>query len=168
MSFAADENSNIPHRQIWADVLSDKGSQGYLGLWAAIEVNLGVVAACMPAMQPVLRQIYKFFSVNSTRARKGSGTGRKWLWAGKVLGNDAPSSDSNPTPCGFHRLDDSERLHKTRYLSPLSDAAYTGIGSSTVTNHSYRHDDGGYNKDAIPLDAIHVKKDVSISDVQQV
>ena len=122
----------------------------------------------MPAMQPVLRQIYKSFSLNRTRPRKGSWTSRKWLWAGKVLENEAPNSNSNPTPSGFHRLDDSERLPKKTYLSSLSDAAYTGIGNSTVTNHSYRDDDGGYNKDAIPLDAIHVKKDVSISDVQQV
>lgn len=168
MSFEADQNSNIPSRQIEADVVSDEGSQGYLGLWAAIEVNLGVVAACMPAMQPVLRQIYNSFSIDRTRARKGSWTGRKWLWTGKVLENDAPSSNSNPTPRGFRRIDDSERLPGKRYLSSQSDAAYTGIGSSTVTNHSYRHDDGGYNKDAIPLDAIHVKKDVSISDAQQV
>ena len=122
----------------------------------------------MPAMQSVLRQIYKFFSIDRTRPRKGSWIGRKWLWTGKVLENDAPGSNSNPTPCGFHRLGDSERPPKKTYLSSLSDTAYTGIGSSTVTNYSYRHDDGGYNKDAIPLDAIHVKKDVRISDAQQV
>ena len=118
-------------------------------------------------MQPVLRQIYKTFSINRTRARKGSGTSRKWPWAGKVLENDALSPNSNPTPHGFHRLDDSERLSENKYLPSLSDAAYTGYGSSTVTNHGHRHDDGGYNKDAIPLDAIHVKTDLSISDVQQ-
>lgn len=119
-------------------------------------------------MQPVLRQIYKSFGIDATRARKSSWTGRKWLCAGKVLENDAPNSNSNPTPCGFHRLDDSEGLPQKKYLSSLSNTAYTGIGSSTVTNHSYRHDDGEYNKGAIPLDAIHVKKDVSVSDEQQV
>lgn len=122
----------------------------------------------MPAMQPVLRQIYKFFSINGTRARKGPWTGRKWLWAGKVLENDAPSSNSDPIPFGFHRLNDSERLPPKNHPPSPSHAPYTGNGSSTVTNQSYRHDDGGYNKDAIPLGAIHVKNDVSVSDVQQV
>lgn len=85
-----------------------------------------------------------------------------------MCSKEAPNSNSNPTPCGFHRLDNSERLPKKTYLSSLLDVAYTGIGSSTVTNNFYTDDDGGYNKDAIPLDAIHVKKDVSVSDVHQV
>ena len=116
----------------------------------------------MPAMQPLWRQTYSPFGINRTR------TGRKWPWAGRVPGNGAPSSNSAPAPFGFHRLDDSERLPRKGHPSSLSDAGHTGIGSSKVTNHSYRHDGGEYNKDAISLDAIFVKKDVSISDAQQV
>lgn len=113
-------------------------------------------------MQPLWRQIYKSFGTNRTR------TGRKWPWARRVPGNGAPSSNSAPAPFGFHRLDDSERLPKKGHPYCLPDARHTGIGSSKVTNHSYRHDGGEYDENAIALDAILVKKDVSISDAQQV
>ena len=160
---------NSPHTQIRANALSAKGSQGYLGLWASIEVNLGVVvAACMPAMQPLLHPIYEFLGVNRIRALNGSRTGGKWPWAGRVVENDAPGPSANPAPRGFLRLDDSERLDGREYLATVSDAGYIGIGISKVTNHSYGRDGGGDSKDAIPLDAIHVKKELSISDARQV
>ena len=119
-------------------------------------------------MQPLLRQIYEVFGINRIRALKGSKTSRKWPWSGRVVENDAPSPNSNPPPRGFHRLNDSERLHRADYPYSVSDAEYTGVGTPKVTNHSYRHDGGGYNKDAIPLDAIHVKKEMSVSGARQV
>ena len=129
---------------------------------------MGVVAACMPAMQPLLNPILKRFGTERTGVSKRSGNGHKSPWAARLRENDARNALSTPAPARFHRLDDTERPPTNAHSSSMSDAIYVGAEESSTTNDSfYRQDSGRIDQDAVPLNAIHVKKDVSISGAQQ-
>ncbi len=148
-----------------ADVSTEKGSNGKLGLWTTVELNLGVIAACLPTMQPFLRTVIHCFAIVRTQVSKLYTTGQKSSWADSSLCADTIPSRVTPAPTGFHRLDGSGRLAKDGYPSSLSDAVYDGSGRSRVSNQAfYRQDSGGRDNDEVPLNAIHVKNDVSVSD----
>lgn len=145
-------------------------------------------------MQPFLRTIIHCFATVRTRISKLYTTGQKSSWAGSSLCADTIPSRVTPAPTGFHRLvcrgyliisgsipngantmvlwfcfffrlDGSGRLAKDGYPSSLSDAVYDSTGRSKVSNQAfYRQDSDGRDNDEVPLNAIHVKNDVSISD----
>lgn len=144
---------------------SEKGSNGKLGLWTTVELNLGVIAACLPTMQPFLRTVIQCFAIVRTRVSKLYTTGQKSSWAGSSLGTATVHSRVTPAPGGFHRLDDFGRLAKNDYPSSPSNAIYDGTERSRVSNQAfYKQDSGGRDNDEVPLNAIHVKNDVNISD----
>lgn len=120
-------------------------------------------------MQPLLRSFLKFLNAKHTRTSKHSEKGRKDQWAGKSLEGDARGFHPNAAPGGFHRLEDSEQLPiQTLTPSSVSNTIYVGARKSTTTTQSFlEHDNGGVGQDAIPLNAIRVKKDVSISGAQK-
>lgn len=144
---------------------SEKGSNGKLGLWTTVELNLGVIAACLPTMQPFLRTVIQCFAIARTRVSKLHTTDQKSSWAGSSLGTATVHSRVTPAPTGFHRLDDFGRLANNGYPSSLSNAVYDGTERSRVSNQAfYKQDSGGRGNDEVPLNAIHVKNDVNISD----
>ena len=119
-------------------------------------------------MQSLLSPILKRFSTEHGGGSKRSGSGNQRLWTARLQRNDARDARDAPAPAGFCRLDDTDRPLGKANPSSLSDALYMGAGNSTTTNDSYRQDSGGIDQDAVPLNAIHVKKVVSVSDAQQV
>lgn len=120
-------------------------------------------------MQPLLRSFLKFLNAKHTRTSKHSEKGRKDQWAGNSLEGGARGFHPNGAPGGFHRLEDSDQRPILTSPSSVSNAIYVGARKSTTTTQSFlEHDNGGVGQDAIPLNAIRVKKDVSISGAQKV
>ena len=154
-----------------ADNVRGEVHDAYLGLWTTVELNIGVVAACLPAMQSLLSPTLKYFGTEEDSERsKNSGNGHKTSWRTSLQGSSAQNASSKLAPAGFRRLNDTEQPPKTAGPSSLAYALYVGSGNlPTTTNKSfYRQDSGGSDQDTVPLNAIHVKKVVSVSDTQKV
>ena len=115
-------------------------------LWSSVEVNVGIICACLPVMQPVIQKIFGNVLGRSRHSKYAMHPSRKTHISEAVNAvNTAP----------FRKLDE-----ETVRLPPQSAVNDTWVSAGSDT--------GGYGEfeedvRAIPLNAIHVQQNVDLT-----
>ena len=69
-----------------------------VGIWIAVETNLGIVSACLPVMQPLFKKIHwptAMFKGKAVSSFRGSSTSMKRLFATRA--SRAPTTNVETT-----------------------------------------------------------------------
>lgn len=117
-------------------------------MWSSVEVNIGILCACLPVLQPVIQKLFgnvlgssKNFKYAIHTSRGEHGTHIR-----------APASAASTAP--FRRLDED-----VISLPPNSAISDTWVSAGS---HSEGNGTVVGETQAVPLNAIHVKRNVDV------
>ena len=86
-------------------VANNLGNQAQLGLWTSVELNIDVIAACLPTMQPLLRTILRGLNSARSQLSKFCKSSHKSSWHGR---SESRAHRRHAPPTGFIQLKDSK------------------------------------------------------------
>jgi len=114
-------------------------------VWSSVEVNVGIICACLPVLQPVIQKLFGNVLGGSKHSKYTIHTSRQ------KNGTHISSAASVAGTAHFRRLDDD-----VINLPPKSAVHDTWVSAGS-------HSDGNeVFTQAVPLNAIHVKRNVDL------
>ncbi|KAJ5114308.1 hypothetical protein NUU61_000067 [Penicillium alfredii] len=130
---------------------------GDVYVWSTVEPCIGILCACLPTLQPLLRLTLKTI-MGSSAGRQFGSSSRKWA-SGFRRRQGYGFSDNTHNSHAFHQLDDNGRKPKSSLnLRPDDDEAAL-TSSARVGPDTTRKDATSIGDDSDPI-SIRVKHDI--------
>lgn len=119
-------------------------------MWSSVEVNVGVICACLPVLQPVIQRLFGNLSGGSKLSKFAIHTSRRKIDTHRSVA----ASTANTAP--FRRLDEDVIGLPSRFV-----ANDTWVSSGSISDAEGK---GGHPTSATPLNAIRIERNVDLLD----